>query len=272
MTDKIIYSKYRDPLAEAQEVFTYFVKLPVQVRLVIWALACSHPRAVVIKQATLSRKNGAQIFDQYGYPVYHFESPTPDPAVLHACHESRAVGLQHYWKRYGNNFPGDIDHERPDHIYVNRDGNVDTICIVGDFSPRALDELWAQCSENDVRVVAMSETDKPMWVYLDHMCADIWHNRENKEASKVKSIAFCQGNIEEGVGLQDIEDGIEVLGFCENLGISTNQAREIDFEKWLLEEDLDECDEEAVEKNDKMLAEYAELGYPDVKAMRIVRE
>jgi len=72
---------------EPLETFTLFPKLPIEIRLNIWKLLCTHPRKVKLFYY--------QIPDIYEKPrLIHGQSK--HPAVLEVNHESRAEGLRFY--------------------------------------------------------------------------------------------------------------------------------------------------------------------------------
>lgn len=64
--------------------FPLFSQLPQELRLKIWKMTTEDSRVVLIQETvTLQRGRG-------------FTSPTPIPAVLHACSEAREVALKNY--------------------------------------------------------------------------------------------------------------------------------------------------------------------------------
>jgi hypothetical protein len=76
--------------------FTVFRNLPTEVRLIIWGYACRTERIIPL----LPGKG-------HLFPIVH---PSLEvPPVLHACSESRTIGLKHY----------DLSFHR--HIYINHD-------------------------------------------------------------------------------------------------------------------------------------------------------
>lgn len=70
-------SKVIAKFKEAKD-FPHFVKLPREIRNMIWEIAAKEPRVVVVSART---DNGLR---------------SPIPPILHVCSESRAVGLTHY--------------------------------------------------------------------------------------------------------------------------------------------------------------------------------
>jgi hypothetical protein len=73
-------------LANSQEGFPQFPRLPQELRLKIWDVVTDEPRAVAIRL----------IYDMNGIPTRGFRSPTPVPAALHVCMESRETALKKY--------------------------------------------------------------------------------------------------------------------------------------------------------------------------------
>lgn len=70
--------------------FHFFPRLPFELRDRIWELAIE-PRTVEI---CIVKK-----YDDWGAPVKVI-SPTPVPAILQACRESRSQGLRHYHRAF----------------------------------------------------------------------------------------------------------------------------------------------------------------------------
>ena len=80
---KIKPTPHRPVIAEAQEGFPQFSRLPQEIRLKIWDMVTNEPRAVIIHSRP-------------GDPDGGFKSPTPIPAALHTCLESRELALKKY--------------------------------------------------------------------------------------------------------------------------------------------------------------------------------
>ncbi|OAQ86054.1 hypothetical protein VFPBJ_00094 [Purpureocillium lilacinum] len=96
--------------------FHAFGRLPFELRTRIWEEAVT-PRFVQVGYLRGTGKNGRSDV------ILHVLSPTPAPAVLHACHEARNLGL------YERAF---VDGEDPRYVWVNFD--VDIVSIGhGDF-------------------------------------------------------------------------------------------------------------------------------------------
>jgi hypothetical protein len=85
------------------ERFTFFPGLPVELQNLIWEFACFIPRFVEIEPVrfryNFEETKGWIIFN-YRY-LYQLQSRFSVPPVLHACHESRRIGLMHYQKTFG---------------------------------------------------------------------------------------------------------------------------------------------------------------------------
>jgi len=73
----------RSVTRESQEEFPQFPRLPQEIRLKIWDLVTDERRAIIIHS-------------RVGDPDGGFRSPTPVPAALQVCMESREVALKKY--------------------------------------------------------------------------------------------------------------------------------------------------------------------------------
>jgi len=73
----------REPIPQT---FTNFASLPPEIRCQIWKHALPSPRVIHIKGITRDLNEGKQCYaDSIDHPI-----------LLHACHESRAIALEHY--------------------------------------------------------------------------------------------------------------------------------------------------------------------------------
>jgi hypothetical protein len=73
----------RPVIRQSQKGFPQFPRLPQEIRLKIWDMVTDEPRAVIIR---------GRLGDSHG----GLRSPTPPPAALHVCLESREVALKKY--------------------------------------------------------------------------------------------------------------------------------------------------------------------------------
>ncbi|OHW99375.1 hypothetical protein CSPAE12_01910 [Colletotrichum incanum] len=86
--------------------FPLFSKLPFELRIRIWQLA-REPRTLTVRASTELNKHRRHPLD---YTLHYYTSPTPLPAVLQTCRESRNLGL------YERSFTGGLT---PRYIWVN---------------------------------------------------------------------------------------------------------------------------------------------------------
>ncbi len=85
--------------------FPLFPLLPEDLRFKIWTFASNAPRILEICQlATQSNITEHHDVDRgiYYINASPYYSPSPVPAILHACHESRVVGLKFFKFAFGN--------------------------------------------------------------------------------------------------------------------------------------------------------------------------
>ncbi|KAF4998521.1 hypothetical protein FDECE_11762 [Fusarium decemcellulare] len=92
--------------------FHPFPRLPFELRARIWEMTVEH-RKVEVRYGRTYATWGPN----YG-PVRHVKTPTPIPAVMHACHEARNLGLYHRAFAFGN---------LPRYIWVNFDTDLISI-------------------------------------------------------------------------------------------------------------------------------------------------
>ncbi|KAI0875072.1 hypothetical protein GGS24DRAFT_309246 [Hypoxylon argillaceum] len=129
--------------------FHVFPQLPAELRLMIWSLSLPGPRIVSIRCGPRPAAHGAT-------PSIQCRSPTPVPAALHACRESRAEAQRRYKLLFGMGGPDPatiyFDPLRDALYFGARDG------FAG--SAANLDTFMALASPADkaaVRHVALSE-------------------------------------------------------------------------------------------------------------------
>ncbi|KAJ8071593.1 hypothetical protein OCU04_001916 [Sclerotinia nivalis] len=74
---------------EATEIsFARFSDLPTEVRILIWTLCCYMHGRIVFDKAGYA--------DSWGPNSWFKENMSPNPGVIAACYESRAIALTHY--------------------------------------------------------------------------------------------------------------------------------------------------------------------------------
>lgn len=181
-------------IVEDDPKFELFPKLPVELRLKIWGLACYTPRIVPLWLQPLGyqpelHKAISAIEDILNENeeiklMYEFDTVTRIPAVMESCAEAKREGSRYYTREFGSGIENyaletvNLNITIPPRIYVNWE--VDTICFM---SPTFDSEL----SEGDAwrRLVSF---------FFDHS--------ENRE--KFKRIAFGESFLG---GLLDRIDG-----------------------------------------------------------------
>jgi hypothetical protein len=94
--------KLPSPPQRSMAAFHPFLRLPFQLRTLIWELAVE-PRTVEVR---VKREHGES------GKVLHVTSPTPVPAILQTCHEARNLGL--YQQAF--NFTSGVE---PRYVWVN---------------------------------------------------------------------------------------------------------------------------------------------------------
>lgn len=76
--------------------FHPFPRLPLELRTMIWQMAVAPRDVKVSEQADHIQEGGSTFRSTRRY----FKSPTPPPALLHACHESRSICTPFYTKAF----------------------------------------------------------------------------------------------------------------------------------------------------------------------------
>jgi hypothetical protein len=131
--------------------FHLFPRLPLELRIRIWKMAVEPREVRVGEQADIIHEGGRTLRSTRRY----FNSPTPAPALLHACHESRYICEPLYTKAcvYGS---------QPRYTWVNYD--LDTI-VVRDL------ELEQLSDESPfIRWLTVYEEDSPFYPHSwDHL-------------------------------------------------------------------------------------------------------
>jgi hypothetical protein len=133
--------------------FTLFPTLPVELRLKIWTIASFHSRNVDIWARCLG-KIGSRL---HPYTPFKYTSHCSVPAILHACRESREVGLQYYHLDFGTFYEnGTFRFETLPKIYINF--AVDRVCELSgsdNNSPVICEYFISKCSNNGAQSVAL---------------------------------------------------------------------------------------------------------------------
>ncbi|KAG4418826.1 hypothetical protein IFR04_008031 [Cadophora malorum] len=90
--------------------FTCFVKLPPELRVMIWEVVANQPRNIDIRARGDDPEEDLCTAE---VPPLKFWTTQPVPGVLHANQEARQVGLKFYELSFGaQRFPGDV-HDHP---------------------------------------------------------------------------------------------------------------------------------------------------------------
>lgn len=121
--------------------FTYFPKLPPELRSRIWLFAANHGRTITIRDDGLVRVRR----------VHHNAKVVP--GILHANAESRSIARKHYQEHLGPHFNGKA-------IYLNYDA--DTLCFPTlldfntfygiEYGAKALADIVAVCREMEEKL------------------------------------------------------------------------------------------------------------------------
>lgn len=109
--------------------FTFFPKLPLEIRDMIWAEGCKEERIIDVRAVAISDLQDEDFFmrpaDAETPKPYMVKSFTYTvPAILHTSQEARKVGLKHYSLDFGTDVerkvgPASIKISTPARIYVN---------------------------------------------------------------------------------------------------------------------------------------------------------
>lgn len=157
--------------------FPLFLQLPAELRLRIYLFALPHERFV---EMIIERP------DDVGH-AYSMRSPTPVPALLHVCYESRSEALKFYSLRFGGKYlfskhkPRVYFNMRTDILFLNchRSSNLslmDFLCafddVIGDFA--GMNEVTkisvcAGVAKNLARRHRYITRPRPM--YIPRMCS-----------------------------------------------------------------------------------------------------
>ncbi|KAH6712804.1 hypothetical protein BKA61DRAFT_675060 [Leptodontidium sp. MPI-SDFR-AT-0119] len=116
--------------------FTFFPKLPLELRLRIWKDVSFLPRLVDTKARHLGQINGiVTSADLTGW-----RSTLPVPSIFHVFQESRKEGLRHYKLEFGSKLSSSwISVNIPAKVYVNF--NADVVLLFGPLDPASEIEL-----------------------------------------------------------------------------------------------------------------------------------
>ncbi|CZR58535.1 uncharacterized protein PAC_08427 [Phialocephala subalpina] len=144
-------AQYHTHVLSTPQSFTCFPLLPCEIRGSIWESVALQPRNLDIWPVKLGRFNfiknirGAPMSSS---PVWRYVTTRPPPAILHATHESREVGLQHYVLSFKSSSFVDERHglkvTLPARIYFNIAS--DFICLMGGLGTAGDRMQWGELS------------------------------------------------------------------------------------------------------------------------------
>jgi hypothetical protein len=181
-----------------QRDFPLFSKLPKELRLKIWTMACEEKRVVAIAisrpasiiTSTLPASKASICTRSRG--LGELTSSTPPPSVLYTCVESREVGLEKYtlafgcrsggwWssQRYPGRIPFNFEH---DILYLQRNGTrTDSWDYVGIAPLSSRTTLFKPLDPNDVKRVQFLGFDLGLKSYVTSLN---WQNIEQWSSLK----------------------------------------------------------------------------------------
>ena len=128
---------------EDDQMFELFPRLPAEVRLKIWGIACSVPRTIPLWlqllgsdpefHKAISAVERALISPRVNKSMYQFATSTYTPPVLESCAEAKREGSRYYTLEFGSKIQDKINEVDltitiPPRIYVNWE--VDTLCFM----------------------------------------------------------------------------------------------------------------------------------------------
>ncbi|KAH6679628.1 hypothetical protein B0J14DRAFT_303042 [Halenospora varia] len=133
---------FENPSVESNHYgsFTLFGKLPLELQTKIWKAAAEEPHIIVIHSRPRSLK-------------WTFFSPTPPPAILHVCSESRRIGLQKYTPRFRN---ARTYSASPKMTYINFDNDIL-------YFKKNPNRYKCDCREQDMFCYLMGHLKNALW-------------------------------------------------------------------------------------------------------------
>ncbi|KAF7864448.1 hypothetical protein EAF04_006582 [Stromatinia cepivora] len=148
--------------------FTYFSRLPSELQIYIWELACEleGQRVVVVySQRVICSPQPAPRRRGHRRHWTGFTSPTPIPIALHVCSLSRNLALKRYELCFGLTCWSSADISAPPMIYFNLDKDI--LCFredrsTHDCAPRS--RAPRSCYEPFYSLVNQSDLDKVQYL------------------------------------------------------------------------------------------------------------
>ncbi|PVH82504.1 hypothetical protein DL98DRAFT_619824 [Cadophora sp. DSE1049] len=124
--------------------FTCFLKLPPELRTMIWEAAANQPRNVDIwarDDEPCEEWRLKENLDTMEYTPFKFWTTQPVPGILHASSESRQIGLKFYQLSFGiKRWPEEMPGSKAPRIY--RNFAADRICPMEELRPAPHLELF----------------------------------------------------------------------------------------------------------------------------------
>jgi hypothetical protein len=158
LTNNASESPYHLNSSENPKDFSHFASLPIEIRLEIWRYVCFTPRNVDVWAVYLGGPLQGPF--QNWWP-FHFLSNNGIPHILHACRESRLVGLRHYKRCFGTQHSiNGFDLTTPPRIYVNP--IVDRMCEMDGTMYRRMSpvvEFYKACKRIGIKKVALKVSE-----------------------------------------------------------------------------------------------------------------
>ncbi|KAL8376234.1 hypothetical protein RB595_007373 [Gaeumannomyces hyphopodioides] len=235
--------------------FPQFARLPAEIRLQIWEEALPGARAVMLRgpraapggalrgelellvrgSRRRSRSAGgdprsrADADNDDGHRAARgWTSPTPPPAMLHACSESRAVALRRYSLVFATADDDDSNNNNSGRIYA--DLTRDVVCLSsGEVSGAAREALWRRT--RDLRRVRHLAVAAPA-------CWGSWSSHHHSGAGGF-SHRLPPADLMGPAGLASLEDVVVVRSVRWQYGRLPRGAR-VDFAAWAEREEADE--------------------------------
>jgi hypothetical protein len=122
--------------AKILDQFTLFPKLPIELRIKIWKMACLVPRVIDLRWCDVDEYSGRIFSSSETHYPGEIRSHCSPPSLLYVSSEARCSALQHYTIGFGTSNKckfgtSTIEDAIPTHVWVNR--GCDDICVLKHF-------------------------------------------------------------------------------------------------------------------------------------------